>query len=69
MGSGVVAAYYYLRVIVVMYMQEPAPEIPVLRLPPAVAFVLILTATGTFYLGIFPGQVLTWATQSAGILK
>ena len=67
--NSVVAAYYYLRVIVVMYMQEPAPDIPVLRLPPAVAFVLILTATGTFYLGIFPGQVLAWATQSAGILK
>ena len=49
---------------------EPAWAASIRRWPPpAVAFVLIATVAGTLYLGIFPGQVLAWATQSAGILK
>ncbi len=67
--NSAIASYYYLRVIVVMYMQEPAPEVPCPRLPPAVAFALLVATVGTLYLGIFPGRVLAWAAQSARILK
>ena len=61
-----VAAFYYLRVLVVMYMNEPGESAE--DLPPAGAAMKVAVygaALGTLVLGIFPGWVLDFATKSA----
>ncbi len=63
-----VAAYYYLRVIVVMYMREPQTDVPLDPLPASVAAALLVSAAATFYLGLFPGRVLDFASRSAALL-
>jgi NADH-quinone oxidoreductase subunit N len=65
----VIGAYYYLRVIVVMYMREPQQQWTLLPIPRAVGLVLLLTAAGTLYLGLFPGAVMGFAAQSAQSLR
>jgi NADH-quinone oxidoreductase subunit N len=64
--NSVIGAYYYLRVIVVMYMREGSAEAmaaaPV-RFPVAVNVVLAVTALGTVYFGLFPNQVLNFILQ------
>jgi NADH-quinone oxidoreductase subunit N len=68
--NSAVASYYYLRVIVVMYMREPAPTSPpAARVPGAISFVLSLAAIAVLYLGIFPGDVLRFATRSASFFR
>jgi NADH-quinone oxidoreductase subunit N len=68
--NSAVAAYYYLRILVVMYMREPGEATSVVEpLPAALGATLILTATGTLLLGIFPGWVLSCATRSAVLLR
>lgn len=67
--NSVIGAYYYLRVIVVMYMREPQDEWAATPMPPAIALVLLLTAAGTIYLGLFPGAVMGFAAQSALSLR
>lgn len=64
--NSIIGAYYYLRVIVVMYMREGSAEamaeVPV-RFPVAVNVVLAVTAIGTVYFGLFPNQVLNFILQ------
>jgi len=64
--NSIIGAYYYLRVIVVMYMREGSAEAmaaaPV-RFPAAVNVVLAITAIGTVYFGLFPNQVLNFILQ------
>ena len=64
--NSAIAAYYYLRVIVVMYMREGREEA---ELPPALPFSLqaavALSAAATLYLGILPQRVLDYAVRSA----
>ncbi len=64
LNSGV-GAYYYLRIIVMMYMREARKQVPVapVRFAPRLAIALCLIAT--IYLGIFPGFVLQYAQNSA----
>ena len=64
--NSIIGAYYYLRVIVVMYMREGSAEAmaaPVVRFPVAVNVVLAVTAIGTVYFGLFPNQVLNFILQ------
>ena len=61
----IIAAFYYLRVIVVMYMREPNQTWAPTPMPWAVTFVLVVAAAGTFYLGLFPGRIMALATQAA----
>jgi NADH-quinone oxidoreductase subunit N len=67
-NSGV-AAYYYLKIMVVMYMREPAgmeaEGTAVEPLPAAVGVALFVSAALTLYLGILPGHILQYAAQSA----
>ncbi len=63
--NSVIAAFYYLRVIVVMYMREPNQSWLAVPMPWAVTVVLSIAAIGTFYLGLFPGRVMALATQAA----
>jgi NADH-quinone oxidoreductase subunit N len=64
--NSVIGAYYYLRVIVVMYMREPGEEVaaaPAARFPLSVNLVLGIAALGTLYLGLFPNKVLDFLLQ------
>ena len=61
--NSVLGAYYYLRVIVYMYMREPAPGAPI-AIPMRsgyVAFALLACAILVLALGVFPGSSLEWA--------
>ncbi len=49
-----ISAYYYLRIIVYMYMREPAETAPVVRLQAAGTVAVALAAAATLYLGLFP---------------
>lgn len=62
-----VSLYYYLYIVVVMYMQQPAKEEASqdLMLDPALRVALILASIGTLYLGIFPNQVIQFIQQAA----
>jgi NADH-quinone oxidoreductase subunit N len=64
LNSGV-GAYYYLRVIVVMYMRESRKEVPVSRVPVALGLALISCVAATVFLGVFPDRVLQYAQNSA----
>jgi NADH-quinone oxidoreductase subunit N len=63
--NSVLASFYYLRVIVVMYMREPNQDWAPSPVPWAVTLVLVAAAAGTLYLGLFPGRVMGFATQAA----
>ena len=52
-----VSAYYYLRLIIVMFFRERTGAWELPRIPASVAIALILTILGVFYLGLFPGRV------------
>jgi len=54
-----VSAYYYLRLIVVMFFREPSGAWEPPRIPAAISVALILTILGVFYLGLFPGRVIS----------
>jgi NADH-quinone oxidoreductase subunit N len=63
--NSAIGAYYYLRVIVVMYMREAREEVPVLPIPTALAAALVISLAATIYLGVLPGPVLDYAQRSA----
>jgi NADH-quinone oxidoreductase subunit N len=52
--SSVIAAFFYIRVIVLMYMQEPAEELEIERAPVA-AFGVAVPAILTVLFGVLPG--------------
>jgi NADH-quinone oxidoreductase subunit N len=64
LNSGI-GAYYYLRIIVMMYMRESRKEVPVTPVPFALRLALASCIAATLYLGIFPGRVLQYAQDSA----
>src|SRR3989475_3874364 len=53
-----ISAYYYLRLIIVMFFRERTIEWSAPRVPASVAVALLITIVGVFYLGIFPGRVI-----------
>ena len=67
LNSGI-GAYYYLRIIVVMYMREARKEVPVTPVPFALRVAIFLCLAATVYLGIFPGGTLQYAQDSAAQL-
>jgi NADH-quinone oxidoreductase subunit N len=66
--NSAVGAYYYLRIIVVMYMREPRKEVPVAPIPWGLGVALAVSVLATIYLGIFPNRVLQYAQNSAQAL-
>ena len=53
-----VSAYYYLRLIIVMFFRDRnAPWDPP-RIPASIALALVFTIAGVFYLGLFPERVI-----------
>ena len=67
--NSAIAAYYYLRIIVVMYMREPREDAPLPPVPPGLGFALALSLAATIYLGILPNRVLDYAGRSADLLR
>jgi len=64
--NSAVAAYYYLRVLVVMYFKEPGDSLDTLDAPGiGLKIAVYASALGTLVLGIFPGWVLDIATRAA----
>ncbi len=66
--NSAIAAYYYLRLIVVMYMREPRDQAPMTAMPASVGFSVAAAAIATIYLGVLPGRVLDYALQGARAL-
>lgn len=66
--NSAVAAYYYLRVVIVMYMRQPEGELPTAATSPLLWAGIALALAGTILLGILPGGILEAARLSAVIL-
>ncbi|HMD32770.1 MAG TPA: NADH-quinone oxidoreductase subunit N [Candidatus Acidoferrales bacterium] len=67
--NSVISAYYYLRVVRIMYFSEPAPDRTTAPVPYAVGAVVLFTTVVTIYLGLFPDAVRDLAQRSAGALR
>ena len=64
--NSIIGAYYYLRVIVVMYMRESSAEAAAaapVGFPLTVNLVLAITAIGTIFFGVMPNSVLNFILQ------
>ena len=66
--NSAVGAYYYLRIIVVMYMREAREELPATPVSPALGAALAISVAATLYLGLLPGRILEYASRSAAEL-
>jgi NADH-quinone oxidoreductase subunit N len=67
-----VSAYYYMRVVMVMYMREPdatVAEPPQLVPSPALSIVLACAVAGVIIFGLFPNPLVSLALQSVLSLK
>jgi NADH-quinone oxidoreductase subunit N len=64
LNSGV-GAYYYLRIIVMMYMRESRKEVPVIPVPFSLGVAIASCLAATLYLGLFPSGTLHYAQESA----
>src|SRR5712691_4563344 len=53
-----ISAYYYLRLIIVMFFRERQEAWAAPRTPGALTVALVITIVGVLYLGIFPGRVI-----------
>ncbi len=53
-----VSAYYYLRLIIVMFFRERTTVWHAPQIPASIAVALVLTILGVLYLGLFPGRVI-----------
>ena len=68
--NSAVGAYYYLRILVMMYMHEPGEGASSVKpLSASMRIALLLPAAGTLFLGIFPSWLLDFANRSAAIVK
>lgn len=67
--NSAIGAYYYLRIIVVMYMHEAKNETPVFPVPLGVASALAISVAATIYLGVLPGRVLEYVSRSVAELS
>jgi NADH-quinone oxidoreductase subunit N len=65
--NSVIGAYYYIRLIVIMYMREPSAEIAATapaRFPLSVNVVLAIAAFGTIFLGVLPTKTLAYLLRA-----
>jgi NADH-quinone oxidoreductase subunit N len=63
--NSVIAMYYYLRVIVVMYMKKPERAVQVALARPALIIALIVTTFFTLQIGLFPAITMEFARISS----
>ena len=53
-----ISAYYYLRLIIVMFFRERTTSWAAPQVPASIVLALVITAVGVLYLGLFPGRVI-----------
>ena len=53
-----ISAYYYLRLIIVMFFRERTTAWNAPRIPASIAVALVITILGVLFLGLFPGRVI-----------
>ncbi|MBU3064619.1 NADH-quinone oxidoreductase subunit NuoN [Nocardia sp. NEAU-G5] len=63
-----IAAYFYIRVIVLMFFTDPADDAPRIVTPPVTSALVALTAAATLVLGVFPQPVLDIATRATSFV-
>ena len=66
--NSAIAAYYYLRIIIFMYMRDERTQAPVARIPVSLGIGLAISVLATIYLGVLPGRVLDYAIEGAQAL-
>jgi len=68
--NSVVAAYYYLRVLIYMYFREPEPEkeLALGHLSLAAVLAVIISVWGVLHIGILPSVFLSLARRSIQFL-
>ncbi|GII02290.1 NADH-quinone oxidoreductase subunit NuoN [Planobispora takensis] len=67
--TSAIAAFFYVRVIVLMFFSEPAADGPTVAMPTiGTSAVVALAAAATVVLGVFPEPVLNLADQAASAL-
>jgi NADH-quinone oxidoreductase subunit N len=68
--NSIIGAYYYLRLIVVMYMHEPKSEAAAapVRFPVTASIVLWITVAGTIYLGLAPSRTLNFLLDQKSLI-
>jgi NADH-quinone oxidoreductase subunit N len=59
--TSVVSAFYYLRVLVVMYMREGEPTV---RREPWNSLTALVSAAGMLIFSVLPGALFSWASQA-----
>lgn len=64
----VVSAFYYLRLVVLMYMEDPEEGVSFTTEPGVVPSIVAFSAALTFGLGLFPGFLMALARAAAGSL-
>jgi NADH-quinone oxidoreductase subunit N len=70
LACSAVAAFYYLKIIVAMYMREPSETLDEIT-PPSIGLRVAIwaSALGTLILGIFPSTLLSFASASASAFR
>jgi|CXWL01.1.fsa_nt_gi NADH-quinone oxidoreductase subunit N len=66
------SAYFYLRIVMVMYMRDPKEETaaaPMLVLSPALAIVLCCALAGVLFFGVYPDPLISLANHAMLSLK
>ena len=66
--NAVLAAFYYLRVVVHLYMYDPATGAPRILPAPVLSLGLGVAAIATVVLGVLPDNLYHWALQAAAPL-
>lgn len=68
--NSAIAAYYYLKILVAVYMREPAQSMAELSAPSTgLQIALWASAAGVLLLGTFPSTLLSFAVNSAAALR
>jgi NADH-quinone oxidoreductase subunit N len=67
--TSVISVFFYLRVVVMMYMQEPGAETPRFHVNAVSMAALTVAIAAIFYLGILPTQLLDLAQQSISSIR
>jgi NADH-quinone oxidoreductase subunit N len=62
--NSAIGAYYYLRLIVVMYMRDPQEDVPLLPVSYPLGLAIGITLAATLYLGVLPDRILRFVQQS-----
>jgi NADH-quinone oxidoreductase subunit N len=63
----VIGLYYYMRIASTMII-KPAPDTEPVRVGPAMALALVVTAAGTMFIGVFPNYFINAVNWSLGIV-